>query len=140
MVANTPVGKTVELTVVRSGKVEPVRVVIGNLAGFSIAQASNESRPAGRLGLALQQLTRDLARRLGVPAESGVVVTDVRPDSPAAEAGVTAGDVVREINRLPVESLQDVGKGLSRSTGDQSHVLLRLERDGAGRYVVLNVG
>ncbi|HEV8309849.1 MAG TPA: DegQ family serine endoprotease, partial [Methylomirabilota bacterium] len=99
-VANTEVGRTVELAVVRDGAERRLRVTIGNLADSRQARTpATESRVAGRLGLELQDLTPELARRLGIPDPKGVVVTDVRPNSPAAEAGIKEGDVIREIDR-----------------------------------------
>jgi serine protease Do len=140
LVANTGVGKVVEMSVLRDGRTQPVRVTIGELAAARQARAAaGEPGPAGRqpaadLGLELAPLTPELARRFGVPEEPGVVVTEVRPDSPAARATISEGDVIREINRTPVRSLDDVEKGLR--AGD-SRVLVRVEREGSARYVVI---
>ncbi len=143
LVANTEIGKTVELSVARDGSVRPVRVTVGNMADSRQArsgEARPESQVAARLGLELRELTPELARRLGVQGDRGVVVTDVRPDSPAAQAGITEGDVIREVNRTPVAGLEDVEKGMARRQADSSQVLLRVERQGAERYVVIDVG
>jgi S1-C subfamily serine protease len=85
-------------------------------------------------------LTPEIARRLGVKPGKGVVVTEVRPDSPAARAGIAEGDVIREVNRMPVQALGDVEKGMGRPAGGADQVLLRLERQGASRYVVVDIG
>ncbi len=142
LVANTPVGKSVAVDVIRDGAPLTVRVAIGKLAdareaGARPEQSLPESRVSERLGLALQELSPELAQRLGVQGDRGVVVTEVRPDSPAARAGLAPGDVIREINRLPVQGLDDVEKGMSRAPGDSSQILLRVEREGTQRYVVL---
>jgi serine protease Do len=133
LVANTGVGKTVELDVVRDGSVRPVKVTVGNLAESRQASAAGgerapESRVAHRLGVELQQ------------GEKGVVVTDVRPDSPADQAGIAEGDVIREVNRTPVERLEDVEKAMASKGGNEKQVLLRVERQGAERYVVVDMG
>ena len=132
LVANTEIGKTVELSIVRDGAVRPVEVTVGNLTASRQASAAGEraagSRVAARLGVELQQ------------SDKGVVVTEVRPDSPADQAGISEGDVIREVNRTPVERLEDVEKAMSRKTGDGTRVLLRVEREGAERYVVVDVG
>jgi serine protease Do len=134
LVANTEIGKTVELSVVRDGSLRPVRVTVGNLADAREASATGvpgtpreSSRLAERLGVELQQL------------DKGVVVTDVRPESPADQAGILEGDVIREINRTPVSRLEDVHKAMERP-GAANQVLLRLERQGTQRYVVVEVG
>jgi serine protease Do len=84
-------------------------------------------------------LTPELAKQFGVQGETGVVVTEVKPDSPAAQAGLAPGDVIREVNRMPVQGLQDVERGLARRQ-DAGQVLLRVERDGSQRYVVIAAG
>jgi len=71
--------------------------------------------------------------------DKGVVVTEVKPDSPAAQAGLAPGDVIREVNRMPVQELQDVERGLSRGR-DPGQVLLRVEREGSQRYIVIATG
>ena len=87
----------------------------------------------------LQELTPELARRLGVQGDKGVVVTNVRPESPAAQAGIAPGDVIREVNRLPVQGLDDVEMGMAKSSGS-NQILLRVEREGNQRYIVLGAG
>jgi serine protease Do len=144
LVANTPVGRAVPVVILRDGSRQTVTVTVGNLADSREARAAPaekgpESRATEKLGLALQELTPELAKQLGVQGEKGVVVTEVRPDSPAAQAGLTPGDVIREVNRMPVRALQDVERGLARRQG-AGQVLLRVERDGSQRYVVLAAG
>src|SRR5262249_46818534 len=102
-------------------------------------EKTREARATEKLGLALQELTPELAKQLGVQSEKGVVVTDVKADSPAAQAGLAPGDVVREVNRTPVSGIEDVRRGLSRGS-DPGQVLLRVERDGSQRYVVIAAG
>jgi serine protease Do len=133
LVANTAVGKTVELTVVRDGSTRALPVTVGNMAESRQASATTTDRPDGgrvaeRLGVELQQ------------GDKGVVVTDVRPDSPADQAGIAEGDLIREVNRTPIERIEDVEKGMSRRSGDSRQILLRVERQGSERYVVVDVG
>ena len=88
--------------------------------------------------MSFEPLTPELAQRFGVQSDQeGVVVTEVRPDSPAAMAGLAPGDVIREVNRTPVRDLDDVERGLQRGGSDPKTVLLRVEREGSQRYVVL---
>jgi S1-C subfamily serine protease len=68
------------------------------------------------------------------------VVTEVRPDSPAAQAGIAAGDVIREVNRQPIQGLEDVEKGMARAGQDAKQILLRIEREGSQRYIVVAAG
>jgi serine protease Do len=137
LVAGTAIGRTVELGVVRDGQPRTVSVTIGNLADARSASAPPETRVAGRLGLELQELTPELAQRLGAKPGKGLVVTEVRPGSPAARAGIAEGDVIREVNRKPVQAPGDVDRSLGGSGRSAEQVLLRVERQGASRYVVV---
>jgi serine protease Do len=144
LVANTPVGRAVPVVVLRDGKRQTITVTVGNLADSREARAATsekmpESRVTERLGLALQELTPELAKQLGVQSDKGVVVTEVKPDSPAAQAGLAPGDVIREVNRMPVQDLRDIERGLARGS-DPAQVLLRVEREGTQRYVVVAIG
>jgi serine protease Do len=147
LVANTPVGRGVPVAIVRDGARQTMTVTVGNLADSREARAvpgtpaekGRDSRATEKLGLALQELTPELAKQLGVQGEKGVVITEVKPDSPAAQAGLAAGDVIREVNRTPVQGMLDVEKGLARRP-DAGQVLLRVERDGAQRYIVIAAG
>jgi serine protease Do len=145
MVANTAVGRSVPVVVMRDGKRQTVNVTVGTLTDSPEARATPadkgpaESRATEKLGLALQELTPELAKQLGVQSDKGVVVTEVKPDSPAAQAGLVPGDVIREVNRMAVEDIQDVERGLAKGS-DPARVLLRVEREGAQRYVVVGAG
>jgi serine protease Do len=144
IVANTAVGRAVPVVVLRDGKPQNLQVTVGNLADSREARATPaekapESRATEKLGLALQELTPELAKQFGVQSGKGVVVTEVKPDSPAAQAGLAPGDVIREVNRTAVQGIQDVERGLAGGQ-DPAQVLLRVERDGSQRYVVLGTG
>lgn len=130
-------GKPVELTVVRDGRERSVRMRPEPVVGV---QPGGLPPGLARLGLELRALTPELARYHRLGEDRGVVVTAVQPDSPAALAGLAIGDVVREVNRMPVEALVDVERGLRRRVGDGHEVLLRVGRDGSDRYVVVNGG
>ncbi len=138
LVAATEVGKAVELNVIRDGKAQALRASIGDLGGSRQAQATDEPKKTGRLGLELRPITPEMARR-GGPSDKGLVVTAVQPGSPAAEAGIVPGEVIREINRVPVDSLDDLDKSLAKSS--DRGVLLRVEAPAGGaRYVVVQAG
>jgi serine protease Do len=144
LVANTAVGRAVPVVVLRDGQRQTVTVTVGNLADSREARAATgekapDSPVSEKLGLALQELTPELAKQFGVQGDKGVIVTEVKPGSPAAQAGLTPGDVIREVNRTPVQGLPDVERGLSRGQ-DPGQVLLRIEREGSQRYVVIAVG
>jgi serine protease Do len=119
LVARTGVGKSVRLKVIRDKEAHEYSVKIGELKDEDI-QATGGSTSED-LGLAVQTLTPELAENLNLDkALKGVVVTQVEPGGPAAEAGLRRGDVILEVNRKPVKNaaayqkaVREIGKGKS---------------------------
>jgi len=111
MVASTPVGKEVELVLLRNGKEKTLVVKIGELAEEKIAQQKEES--VGDLGIKVQGITPELADYFDLQTDEGVVVVNVERYSPGAEAGIRRGDIIQEVNQNPVRSLQDYRQALS---------------------------
>jgi serine protease Do len=137
LVASTASGRAVEIGVIRDGKTQPLRVTIAPLKEDRRASAAAPAGGSDRtLGVEVEALTPERAQSLGVGGK-GVVVTDVRPGSPAADAGLAEGDIIREVNRVPVDSAAAVHQGIARG---QKQVLLRVEREGAARFVVIQLG
>ena len=81
----------------------------------------------GRLGVRLQSLTEQLAEFFG--AQEGVLVSSVEPDSPAAKAGLKAGDVITSINGRTVDSPRDVTQELrDRDEGGEVEIGILREK------------
>ena len=79
------------------------------------------------LGITLQNVTPEIAKGLGLKKDAGVVVTQVEPGSPAAEAGIQRGDVIQEVNRKPVKDVEDFVQKVEKAKGQES-VLLFIQR------------
>jgi len=131
------VGKNVTVTVWREGKQSDISVRTSELPGKSpVTQEHGGGQE--QLGLMLQTLTPALAQRLGVdPSTRGAVVTSVRPDSAAAEAGLQAGDVVVSIDRTPVTQAESAVQRL-RAPRTGGH-LLRVQRGERTLFVVIEL-
>ncbi len=102
-------GTTISMEILRDGKPETLSIKLGEFhAGSEVAD--NSSAPGeqkGKLGLAVNDLTPDLRQQLSVPSNvQGVAVEQVRPASPAEDAGLQPGDVIVQVNRQPVQSAQ----------------------------------
>jgi len=135
LVAQTDVKKTVSVGVMRNGKAETVQVTIGEQpAGEQATAAASEN--ADKFGLTVQELTPQLADRLGYTDEHGVVIADVKSGSPAEEIGLRQGDLIKEINRQPVESLAEYQKAMSALEKDEG-LLLLVQRGDNTYYVVV---
>jgi serine protease Do len=90
LVARTPVGKHVQVTVIRDKKEMTLPIVIGELKEEEVVVSAKEKE---NLGLTVQNVTPEIVHSLGLDREEGVVVTSVRPGSAADEAGLWRGDV-----------------------------------------------
>ncbi len=136
LVAATPVGKDVTVTVVTGGREHEVSAKIAAMDADELA--SNEpGKPAqGKWGLQLQDVNPQLAKQLGLKVDQGAVVVDVQQGSPAAQAGVQQGDVILEVNREPVKSVKEVKDQVAKA-GDKDSLLLLLQSEQGKHYVVL---
>jgi serine protease Do len=116
-------GQTVTLAVWRNGGEEQIRVRVGQEPDASIPRSS-----PGLLGLVVD----------GVTPEAGVVVTGVKPNSPAGSAGVLRGDILRELDRRLLRSLADFEDAAAEIQHGRSVVLL-VQRAGTSFYVVIGL-
>jgi serine protease Do len=134
VVAATPVGRKVEVTVLRQGKRKRFKVAIGELKEPElVAQAEVREGPTA-FGMRVQDITPELAEQLGLEKPEGVVVTSVKPGSPADEAGLRPRDVILEVGREPVENIEDLKSKLSAT---EKGVLLFVRRGDATLFVPL---
>jgi serine protease Do len=138
-VARTQPGSEVTLTVSRDNREQQLRVTLGELPAESAGSAAGDGgRGDGdKLGLSAEPLTPALARRFDLRAGAqGLVVTDIDPAGPAAEAGVREGDVIEEVNRQPVRSVADLEAALRRTAAGRP-VLLLVRRDDASLFLTV---
>jgi len=138
MVAQTPVGKEVEVTIVRDGKKMNKEVTIGELKEEK-TYAAAEGETGKDVGMEVSELTSELARRYGVVDTKGVLVTGVEDGSSADAAGIKEGDVIVEVNREPVENLDAYNKAVKKALREDK-VLLLIKRAGTSLFVVITLG
>jgi serine protease Do len=132
-------GTTISVDLLRDGKPQTLSIKLGEFHAKSEV-ADNSSAPGeqkGKLGLAVNDLTPDLRQQLSVPSNvQGVAVQQVRPESPAEDAGLQPGDVIVQLNRQPVESAQSfVDKVHAASDKD---LLLLVWSNGNATYRVIH--
>jgi serine protease Do len=132
-VSSRDIGATVTLHYAREGKAGQTQVVLGELPNEDVKPPEQQ----GRLGLALQTLTPDVADQLGIErGTKGAVITDVVAGSPAERAGLKPGDVIVEVDRAPVGSSEQAVEALRVSHGGGGH-LLRVRGAGGTRFVTV---
>jgi serine protease Do len=123
LVARTAVGSSVTVKVRRGDDHKTLTVTVGELE--EDAQEASSGANSEQLGLAVQTLTAEIAENLGLErGVRGVVVTEVQPDGPAAEAGLRRGDVIAEVNRRPVHNVRQYEKALGGSGKGKSVLFL----------------
>ena len=134
-------GTTVKVDIMRDAQKRQLSATLMELPE-TVERASggrnNAPEPAetGLEGLQVSALTADIAQQLNLPAGvRGVVVTNVDPDSKAAEAGLQRGDVIQEVNRRTVTSV-DQFRAAVRDAGNQQ-ILLLVNHGGQTRYHVI---
>ena len=132
VVASTPVKKPVKVEVVRKGKTKRLKVEVGVMDEPKLVHAKAEEPGPQIFGLRVQNLTPELADQLGLGEDGGVVVTDVEPGSPAAEAGLRRSDVIVEVDRKEIASVSDLREQLEDA--DES-VLMLIRRGDATVFV-----
>lgn len=129
-------GKAVEITVWRSGKAETLKVDLGELPGSNKQAAIDQPGP-------VEPGTLDDLGLTVTRAEDGkgLVVTDVDPNSEAADRGMQAGDVINSINSVVVNDTNDVAKAMTdASKAGRKSVLVQITREGNSSFVALPVG
>jgi serine protease Do len=166
IVAQTPIGKEVDVEILRKGQKQNLRVAVARLLededaakaatpkeapkgkGKSRGKEKEKdkdsgNKPAGSLiGLVLAPLSDELREKNGLGKDvKGVIVLEVDPASPAAEKGVKPGDVIVEVAQDAVTSIDDVTKGIDKvKKAGRKAVLLRLESGKGGlRFVAVPV-
>lgn len=139
LVTRTPVGTKVPVKLLRDGREREMTIKVGEQPDEAkVAKAQMAEADYALSGLAVQDLDREMAKELGLPRKQGVVVTSVEPGSGAEKAGLVAGDVIQEINRQPIKSVQDFKKASSDlKTG--SNVLILINRRGNSLFLSAKV-
>jgi len=133
VVASTPVDTRAKVVVIRDGKQKNLKVQIGRLDDpEQIAATAERDGGTEAFGLRAQDLTPALAEELGLDDATGVIVTDVAPDGPAAEAGIVRGDVIIELDRKAITNIEDLASKLD----DAKDSVLVLVRRGSNTLFV----
>jgi serine protease Do len=114
--------------------------VPSNKARFVMEQIAKSGKVRrGYLGVTIQNLTPDLAKRLGITNDHGALIRDVESGSPAERAGLRPGNVVVEINGKPVTDGRDLQRALSEASPG-SAVTLTIIRDGRQNHISVTLG
>jgi len=153
IVAESPVGKAVDVLIVRKGVEQTVKVTLGRLEdGEKLAENENGKPEEGKdsgpvatanvLGMTIGELNDENRKKFGIADDiSGVVVTEVTKDSVAAERGIVAGDVITEIAQESVKSPKDMMDrvGKLKDQGRKNALLMLASKTGELRFVTVRM-
>ena len=138
-IASRKPGSKINLGFVRNGKKQETPVTVADRAKLfasrlgDVEEGGEEAAPKqSKLGITVRALTPEMADRLNVPSDKGVVVQDVKPGSFADDTGLTRGDIILEINKQPINSEDDFDRVQANLKSGQDVVFLVRQR-GAGR-------
>lgn len=131
-VANTEVGKKVKVIIFRDKKEITIDLVVAEQPADVAGPGSAAPAAASKLGLTVQEITPELIARNKISEQEGVFITEVAPDSPAAEAGLMAGDVIIKINSETVKNMRDYRKAIADKKPEE--VVVFLVKRGPGTF------
>ncbi|MEJ5358484.1 MAG: DegQ family serine endoprotease [Desulfobacterales bacterium] len=135
-VAGMEVGREVPVKVMRDGKEVTLRVKLAERKDADQPVRSQAPQDSDDLGVRAADLNPETARRFGLdPEERGVLIVQVRPGSKADQAGMRQGDVVKEVNRVPVTTVQEMRAEYQKARAGET-VLFLVKRGGAGFLVI----
>jgi len=146
IVASAKVGSTLAIKLLRGNKEEGIKVTLAEQpADLRVAseRAVAPEQASQKLGMTVQELTPQLSEQLGYQNQKGLVVTDVDPKGPAANATpvpIKEGELIQEVVRQPVKTLAEFQKAIGGADLSKGVLMLVRSRDATTRYVVLKTG
>jgi len=132
-VAGTRPGTPVRLKLLRDRQEQSVALEMGELKDSE----PKAEPPGSRFGLTLDTVTKELVKQFNLKIDAGVVITNVESGSPAARDGLRKGDVVLEIERTSVSSM-DAFKNVVTKLNPSDQVLLLILREERSFYTILH--
>jgi len=138
-VADITPGSNASVVIVRDGSEKTLNVKLDEASGSRAARDRDDSSGSddkAALGIQVAPLTPDMAAEAKLPRNThGVVVQNVNPDGRAADAGIKEGDIILEVNRKAVQSVDDLRAAVRRSADRPT--LLLVNRDGRDIFVTV---
>lgn len=138
VIADTAPGQRVTLKIVHEKKEQTITAKIVELPEESDSQKT-ESRDA-EIGVRVQRITPEAARRLGLSSSKGVLVMEVQPGSAADQVGLEPADVIREVNQRPVNNVSDFDRAVRQGRRSDRILLLVQRGDNAVFFALKRKG
>ncbi len=128
---------TVSISILRDGQTQNISVTLSERSA-QVLRSAKDSKEYVNLwkGLSLQNLTADLAEKLGHTADEGVLIAGVAPGSAAAKAGLRKGDLILEVENQPIHNVVEF-KSVMEKVEAEAKILLLVKHEGQVRYVTV---
>jgi serine protease Do len=141
LVAAQRPGGRVEMVVLRDGRRRTLTITLRKRPSIEELRGQirgrQEQEQSQRLGITIQNMTEELAERFGFDDADGVIITQVRPNTVAAEKGLRAGMVIKQINREQVNSVDEARDLINESIEEEEPILMLVTDGQASQFVVL---
>jgi serine protease Do len=139
VIAETRPGSTVEITVLREGATRELDVTLAELRDTQATAETGAAEQRGRVGVALAPVDEEVRAALDLPSGTkGAVIAEVRPGSPAEEAGLRRGDVIQGVNGKAVADVEEAADALRAALREPgSAVAVRILREGRHAFVAV---
>jgi serine protease Do len=138
-VSSSKPNRSYELVVIREGRKKRLKVILEEMPGDDVVVSSTRPNKTNELGIEVSELTRSNRRKFGISnKEDGVVVINVQPGSPAENTGIQIGDIITRVGTKKCRTSREFQK-LLKETKRKNMVMLHLKRDGAARYLTLEL-
>ncbi len=136
IIAEVMPGEEIKINVLREDEHKTLTAVLGKREENFVVPASIPPSRKQKIGIDIQALTSDLAEKFKVKPETGVLITQVKPDSPGSESGLREGDIILEINQEKISSVEEFNLIVESSSEDED-LLFRINRKNASLFLVL---
>ena len=128
---------TVSISILRDRQTQNISVTLGERSPQALRPAKDSEEYVNLWkGLSLQNLTADLAEKLGHTADEGVLIAGVAPGSAAAKAGLRKGDLILEVENQPIHNVAEFQSAVEK-VETEAKILLLVKHEGQVRYVTV---
>ena len=137
IVAALTVGEKVTVKILRDGKEKTLSAVVGERKEEK--EIARKSTAREYHGMAVQEITPDMAKHLGLSEKGGVIISQIRDGSPADDAGLKVQDIILQINRVKISSMKDFQSEIKKESREGT-ILLLIKRGEMSFFVTLRKG
>ena len=134
MIAGFHIGETIKVKIVRDGQEKIIPITIAERTEKSEMVSAQQSGEA--FGMAVQEITPEIAQHLGLSIKKGIIVVDVQEGSVAEEVGIQPQDIILQVNKIKITTMKEYQKEIVKA-GGKGNILLLIKRGKATLFVPL---